>query len=383
MGFLNKIIIYGLTLILATNFLLVAPKTIAQTSDSSQYNPVIDAQTSVSCVSGENYYPRLSVYWNLSGSKPQNTENLQWVLNINGDEGHIVGPKTINFEANRANYADYFGRICEGVSSVWAGDRIGWNKNYKITVDLRQNDVPIGSSSINAMTGPPQGINGNSDSNYPCSPQNLKAFPQLVTTSKSATFNVIFSWDKKSMSCNAKFELYRPGSDGNALAITKDNLEKFKAYSLGYSYDFSKMDTAPQNGTYTVVSIDPDSRPNGIATVLVDLSAIASAIANSSTNNGATQSYVDAGVVSQCDSKCGSLISPNAVKNALCQSQCAVIGWIGEMLSAVINKVLMPALGICPSGTTSTPQGCKDNTTTTPPATTPPATTPTANPASP
>lgn len=60
----------------------------------------------------------------------------------------------------------------------------------------------------------------------------------------------------------------------------------------------------------------------------------------------------------ECEKHCPS----GVIRNAFCQAQCALIDWLSQFVAWVINHVLFPALGFCPSGKVPTPdKGCEDS----------------------
>jgi hypothetical protein len=115
-------------------------------------------------------------------------------------------------------------------------------------------------------------------------------------------------------------------------------------------------DTHGQIGTYTFYtakdwrSSTQNNPPeyHGMNTINVSGFTLAGTSTTGNTTINSKGGVGGTGEGSACSNKCSlaSAIKSGAIQYALCVAQCTIIDWETSIITYVINKVLMPALGL-------------------------------------
>ena len=351
---MKKILVCVLTLLLTINF-LVFPKE-ARAGSSGNYPPSVNINVSTYDLSPDGQsQPKLTVYWSSAdnvvdfvkpnGGTIEDIKNNSWwqivVYKTNSDFSQRLN---IAWEPNRN--PDY-----ETTHLDTSGSTIQWGTSYQAVVALYYKNplngqvTMLGSNTANAAIGAePTASSASCTGQYAVKDLNTQVETRYGET---ARLHIVFNWAPGTPSQYQHAKIARP--DGSIVGQSSWQADS----SRNNIYDDS-----PAAGTYTVTTVDADGKnAQGTCTVKVSLSTQDTAAPGGKTDENGNNPSAPAGpggpgaAGGECYDKCktsfwGRFTPGGVIKNAICDMQCTVIGWMATLISTVIRSVLFPALGI-------------------------------------
>lgn len=193
--------------------------------------------------------------------------------------------------------------------------------------------APLAPAWNALSTLPGQSSNNNSQ-------QNTSQQPLTLSAKNSKDSNVALSWN--ALPAASGYRILKDGN--NILADTKSTSYTDKQVQGDHIYRL----VAYGPGGSTII---------GTSVLSVSVATDGTVTSKIIPNTAAIDNAIKANNAAECQTRCQSpgawgtlmnLINPSdAISNAICNVQCHIITWFGNVAGLVISTVLYPALGLC------------------------------------